>query len=722
MKRLIQRCGAILVILALISGVLSSCGTEEVSSVEFNEETNTTHPATSETSLQWEVTTHTVTCAEHEQNIAITRVGDDYHLLCASLPNYGAMMPLDEAFTMKTSDSFQNVPLPVEGSAMVLEGESATWSFAWGPVSVSDGENIDPGSYNLYKDSDLYLRVDAPYEKDYYARCQMVEHEGLLYTCFNNTITAGQTVIPAPEIGADGTIYFLRGLVATGNQVYAWMETHAGEDGFTQGYLIPVTPETKSLSPGEMTISYPVVENLVETDGKYGYFVSGNSIMRTDGKTVDKLIDLLSFGVEPGYIRRFSVTDQGQILLIQKGEKNHDILEFAPKEKSVDSESDEVFQPATPTEHQTITLAVVQGLDMYITDAVATFNTIQEQYTIEVKVFEEVSQLNLALQSGEIGMVFSADILTMRNYASKGLLCDLERLVPELYADGVLLDNVVDAARLDGVSYMLPRTIAIWGMAIPEEYLGGKTINGYSDLLDALQGNETAIKTHTKSGLFSSFIEISLDHWIDWDTRTASFTDQSFLDLLTLCNQASHNQAAADGYSSTPLEFYRYAIAEGVMGLGFLEDDNERGSKKSTLLALPAGEHDGCAIYSSSLLSVVDNETYMAGGAEFLRFVFLRCSFPNGYGQGKIYLPINRSELDDYLGLKETTANATLEQQKSLTARYIDGADHYSYAWQNDLVDVCNEEASRYFAGDITAEKAAEYIQNRISIYLAEQG
>ena len=123
MKRLIQRCGAILVILALISGVLSSCGTEEVSSVEFNEETNTTHPATSETSLQWEVTTHTVTCAEHEQNIAITRVGDDYHLLCASLPNYGAMMPLDEAFTMKTSDSFQNVPLPVEGSAMVRSEE-----------------------------------------------------------------------------------------------------------------------------------------------------------------------------------------------------------------------------------------------------------------------------------------------------------------------------------------------------------------------------------------------------------------------------------------------------------------------------------------------------------------------------------------------------------------------------------------------------------------------
>ena len=32
-----------------------------------------------------------------------------------------------------------------------------------------------------------------------------------------------------------------------------------------------------------------------------------------------------------------------------------------------------------------------------------------------------------------------------------------------------------------------------------------------------------------------------------------------------------------------------------------------------------------------------------------------------------------------------------------------------------------NEEAYRYFAGDITAAQAADYVQNRISIYLAEQ-
>jgi len=37
------------------------------------------------------------------------------------------------------------------------------------------------------------------------------------------------------------------------------------------------------------------------------------------------------------------------------------------------------------------------------------------------------------------------------------------------------------------------------------------------------------------------------------------------------------------------------------------------------------------------------------------------------------------------------------------------------------IIDIVSEESASYFSGHITAEKAAEYIQNRVSIYLAEQ-
>ena len=50
-------------------------------------------------------------------------------------------------------------------------------------------------------------------------------------------------------------------------------------------------------------------------------------------------------------------------------------------------------------------------------------------------------------------------------------------------------------------------------------------------------------------------------------------------------------------------------------------------------------------------------------------------------------------------------------------------ADHFTFGdGYSEIGKVVKEEAARFFAGEITAEKAAEYIQNRVSIYLAEQG
>ena len=48
-------------------------------------------------------------------------------------------------------------------------------------------------------------------------------------------------------------------------------------------------------------------------------------------------------------------------------------------------------------------------------------------------------------------------------------------------------------------------------------------------------------------------------------------------------------------------------------------------------------------------------------------------------------------------------------------------SDHF-YCRENPVYDVIAEEASRFFRGEITAAQAAEYVQNRVSIYLAEQG
>ena len=61
------------------------------------------------------------------------------------------------------------------------------------------------------------------------------------------------------------------------------------------------------------------------------------------------------------------------------------------------------------------------------------------------------------------------------------------------------------------------------------------------------------------------------------------------------------------------------------------------------------------------------------------------------------------------------------QTQYDVTWRYIESADHFQYT-KNEIYEVMLEEAKGYFAGTITAKQAAEYVQNRISLYLAEQG
>ena len=61
------------------------------------------------------------------------------------------------------------------------------------------------------------------------------------------------------------------------------------------------------------------------------------------------------------------------------------------------------------------------------------------------------------------------------------------------------------------------------------------------------------------------------------------------------------------------------------------------------------------------------------------------------------------------------------EEQYEITWKYIESADHLQY-YENEIHKVIYEEAGRYFGGMITAKQAADYVQNRISLYLAEQG
>ena len=142
--------------------------------------------------------------------------------------------------------------------------------------------------------------------------------------------------------------------------------------------------------------------------------------------------------------------------------------------------------------------------------------------------------------------------------------------------------------------------------------------------------------------------------------------------------------------------------------------------------------HQGPEIYSPYFLGIVKNEKYEEAAKDFMDFVFLTdLAEGTEEGIGGKRLIKNREKAEEIEGysinVKEN--GAILEsygfksgsEDRAVTEEWIGKADQFIY-FNKELNEILNSEANRYFAGEITAKQAAEYVQNRVSIYLAEQG
>ncbi|MBQ4623079.1 MAG: hypothetical protein IJB51_00890 [Clostridia bacterium] len=158
---------------------------------------------------------------------------------------------------------------------------------------------------------------------------------------------------------------------------------------------------------------------------------------------------------------------------------------------------------------------------------------------------------------------------------------------------------------------------------------------------------------------------------------------------------------------------------------------------------IPSSVYDGFEIYVPEFFTVVNDEASQEAAGEFLKWHFLENvieEFPSKDLNVSLYpLSVNRDETDRFLkrnidgeieitegleGLREMLEAFNRrcgQEQYDKTWEMICRGDHFQY-FRNEVFDVMYEEAGRFFSGSSTAAQAAEYVQNRISLYLAEQG
>ncbi len=371
----------------------------------------------------------------------------------------------------------------------------------------------------------------------------------------------------------------------------------------------------------------------------------------------------------------------------------------------------------------------------------------EKRGVVTIKRYENEEKLNLALLSKEVDLIWDYDPEILFDRAKAGALEPIGD-----YMDlSVIYPNLVSLGSRDGKCWFLPADFKLEGMILPESAAGGRgyfrSMEEFDKALGTLPEKEVYLRM-TRGSLLRAADPME---WVDPETNACDFQNENFLKLLEIDRRLAENQEIVE---ANPVGEYNPLFETYVnsKGLGFtwgLEAQNlyynrrhpESGvSDASRFMPYPGnGRFAGFAVNSYNLVAVSAGSDKKEEIKTFLTYLFSEEAARAAVEDAAYafeYFPnqkVNKALIDERIDrAREAEENGgyvdihhtkeEYEKGKEDVAAAIASGDHwYAYA-HGELKKIMEEECARYFAGEITAEKAAEYIQNRISLMLAERG
>ena len=537
--------------------------------------------------------------------------------------------------------------------------------------------------------------------------------------------------------------YTFCGLTGINGVPYALLEIEG------QGRLIPLTAETTELTFDGIDIGGKPTGGAF-TDGRWGYFMSDSELWRTDGKETKCIADLIPYGInKTSVVRSVCSLSDGRILVVADGK----LIELSDAESNNEQ-----------TKLYTIGVIDHYGSLDDLNLAVSKYNDSSEKVYFRVKEYDNLANLNLAILSGDIAMVVTSNRFALNQQVKQGALASLDEVAPRLFEKDVLIETVVDATRMDRVCYYLPEMFDVQGENLTDPSLisDGTLFDTRQEYYDfIIQNDPDYFKRRTPEDIFDTFAN-DLDQWINWEEYTSHFDDGTFEDMLVFCNQGV-SEDEAEQYQSWlssvfPGQFARdwtvgsFILKDSVESFRFTEvkkaQDYQKAIRESERnwvqldFPMPSSVHDGYGIIAHNFFAVVENEKSRNTTGELLEWLILEHVTEEFPDEGislwiRDGFSINRDETDRYLRrllnayvdpeenpkkkeLAQLQNSMSGEEPYKTTWSYIHNADHFVYT-ENEIYEVMKKEAASYFSGTITAKQAADYVQNRISLYLAEQ-
>lgn len=372
----------------------------------------------------------------------------------------------------------------------------------------------------------------------------------------------------------------------------------------------------------------------------------------------------------------------------------------------------------------TLTAACVYYADDSLTSAATVFNTENDLYNVEVVVYDDPTQLDMAIANGEIPDILVLDE-NQSKYIQKGLLADMLELMDEY--GGITGEDIVPSlleACMTGDSlYMLPLYFHVRTIAGLPKYVG--TDQGWSleQFIQALENKPEGMYACDFGGsTFLSFIMGGLyTNYVDTQGNICHFDSQEFIDLLEVLTRYFDEEVELMYMYDTDTEGIRneelLLDVFNIFPSEYIASDGEY--DLVTFVGYPGGSGNGADFNINGRYGICAASQNIEGAWEFMTLLLskrVQSSFSS------LVYPVNQAALVEKMDkfVREFGQEyPDARQRADELLEYIAGVKTISYR-ENAIFDIINEEAPALFSGKKTAQETAKVIQNRVSTYLAE--
>ena len=392
-------------------------------------------------------------------------------------------------------------------------------------------------------------------------------------------------------------------------------------------------------------------------------------------------------------------------------------------------------EPDAGTPEQTLTLGMIDfdSEKSVLRGMIQSYNFSGAKVKIEILNYADgaesradaVTRMTTELLAGNVPDLLDCSDLSgaqYAGYAKNGILLPLDGML-----EAEVLSGILKPCYVDGKLYSVVGAFALDPLFGPAEKLGASL---ETSALDVLRGAVPSVRFFWGGeDLLSVYCRHAVEQYLDYDSQTASFESEEFLNILTACADIVPTEFDADCIMQQPMRsvsMYRSMQSQWYQQTG------------DAFRVLALGEDGGTAYQPILQLGVCAGSAMREAAQEALRGM-LQEGFQQTITDA---FPVCRAALRTLMQ-KEIDAQA-VEQQTAIReegrveiGEAGDLAFLFDEAAADDLMNVLEhadcrscgsqeiltiilDEADAYFKGRKTAQEAAQVMDKRAALFLAE--